>query len=93
MIPLNLAGPDLPIIIVIGLIILLFSGNKLSGLGRNAGKSIREFKEETRGLNTEERDAAGARAAEPETSAGSGEVAGESAPSEATSPDQPHHVS
>lgn len=44
---LNVMGLDLPILIVIAVIVLLFSGNKLAGVGKGAGRAIREFRDET----------------------------------------------
>ncbi len=38
------------IIILIILALLIFGGSRLAGVGKGAGKAIREFKEETEGL-------------------------------------------
>lgn len=43
-------GP-MQLLIVAVVIILLFGTTKLAGLGKSAGRSLREFKEETRGLS------------------------------------------
>lgn len=48
-------GP-MQLLIVAGVIILLFGTKKLAGLGKSAGRSLREFKEETRGLTDGESD-------------------------------------
>lgn len=49
-------GPtELMIILVI--LLLLFGGTKLAGIGKSSGRAIREFKEETKGL-TEQKAAA-----------------------------------
>lgn len=41
----------LPEIIIIGIVlIVLFGGAKLAGLGKSTGRALREFKEETKGL-------------------------------------------
>jgi sec-independent protein translocase protein TatA len=39
--------------VILGLIaLLLFGGSRLAGIGKNAGKAIREFKEETASLRS-----------------------------------------
>ncbi|MFC2641233.1 MAG: twin-arginine translocase TatA/TatE family subunit [Propionibacterium acidifaciens] len=50
---MNLGWQEL--LILLGIVILLFGGTKLAGLGRASGKAIREFKEETEGLNAKKR--------------------------------------
>jgi len=60
MVAMMLAGPDVVIIIVV--VLLLFGGTKLAGLGKSAGRALREFKEETSGLV--EKDAQDAQDAE-----------------------------
>lgn len=47
----SLGGWEWVIIAVVAL--LLFGGSKLEGIGKNAGKAIREFKEETATLKAE----------------------------------------
>jgi len=47
----SLGGWEWVIIAVVAL--LLFGGSKLQGIGKNAGKAIREFKEETATLKAE----------------------------------------
>ena len=48
--PLNLfAGPYDWIILAV-VVLVLFGGTKLAGFGKNAGRAIREFKEETSAL-------------------------------------------
>ncbi|NLT30788.1 MAG: twin-arginine translocase TatA/TatE family subunit [Propionibacterium sp.] len=42
------------LLIILAVALLIFGGTKLAGLGRGAGRAIREFKEETRGLNSDE---------------------------------------
>ncbi len=42
---------DILILAIVALI--LFGGTKLAGFGRNAGKAIREFKEETQSISKE----------------------------------------
>lgn len=46
----NLGGWEWVILAMVAL--LLFGGSRLAGLGRSAGRSIREFKEETAALRT-----------------------------------------
>ena len=58
--------------IIIGVVaLLLFGGTRLAGLGKSAGKAIREFKEETSSLKSEppavEPPARPAEAPQPET--------------------------
>ncbi len=53
----SLGGWEWVILAVIAL--LLFGGSRLAGIGKNAGKAIREFKEETSTLRS------GGNAAEP----------------------------
>ena len=54
--PLALAGlgvPELPIILAV--VLLLFGGTRLAGLGKSSGRALREFKQETRALHDDER--------------------------------------
>lgn len=44
----DLGGSEVIIVIIIALV--LFGGSRLAGLGKSAGRAIREFKEETAGL-------------------------------------------
>ena len=46
-------GPQ-ELIIILVIVLLLFGGTKLAGLGKAAGRSIREFKEETKDLKAED---------------------------------------
>ncbi len=46
---MDLGWQELLIVLLIAL--LVFGGSKLAGLGKASGKAIREFKEETQGLN------------------------------------------
>lgn len=48
----NLGPMELAIIALV--ILLLFGGTKLAGLGKNAGRALREFKEETQALKAGE---------------------------------------
>ena len=45
-------GSEIVILIIAALII--FGGSKLAGLGKGAGRAIREFKEETRAIKADE---------------------------------------
>ncbi len=45
------SGPD-PIILLV-LAVLLFGGSRLAGVGKGAGRALREFKEETASLHAE----------------------------------------
>ncbi|MGK2308384.1 twin-arginine translocase TatA/TatE family subunit [Cutibacterium sp. V970] len=49
MAPLLIAN-DMTIIIIIILALVLFGGSRIAGVGKGAGRAIREFKEETAGL-------------------------------------------
>mgnify|MGYP001619132586 CR=1 FL=1 len=39
------------LLIILIVVVVLFGGSKLAGLGKASGQAIREFKEETKGLN------------------------------------------
>lgn len=62
----NLGPTEIIVIAIVAL--LLFGGTRLAGLGKNAGRSIREFKEETRSIKDDEAKAK-ARAGEVEAPA------------------------
>ena len=47
----NLGPMELVIILVI--VLLLFGGSRLAGLGKSTGRALEEFKEETKGLKGE----------------------------------------
>ena len=49
MAPLLIAN-DMTIIIIVVLALVLFGGSRIAGVGKGAGRAIREFKEETAGL-------------------------------------------
>lgn len=44
-------GSEIVILLIVA--ILIFGGSKLAGLGKGAGRAIREFKEETNSLRSE----------------------------------------
>lgn len=46
-------GP-LELLIILAVVLLLFGGSRLAGIGKSSGRAIREFKEETRALKQEE---------------------------------------
>lgn len=56
MIPMFIQGWEW--LIILALALLLFGGAKLAGVGRSAGRAIREFKEETKGLDAADQAAA-----------------------------------
>lgn len=58
---MDLGWQELLIVLLIAL--LVFGGSKLAGLGRASGKAIREFKEETQGLNEKKAQEAAAQQA------------------------------
>lgn len=43
-------------VVVIVVALVLFGGSRLAGLGKGMGRSIREFKEEVKGLDDEKKD-------------------------------------
>jgi len=47
-------GPSELVIIVI-ILLLLFGGSRLAGLGKSAGRALKEFKEETQGHPADDR--------------------------------------
>lgn len=46
-------GPT-ELLIILAVVLLLFGGSRLAGLGKSSGRAIREFKEETRAAKDEE---------------------------------------
>lgn len=65
MTPLIFGLGPMELIIILVVVLLLFGGSRLAGLGRSSGRAIREFKEETKGLK--EKDAAEKQARAEET--------------------------
>jgi len=45
-------GPT-ELIIILAIVLLLFGGSRLAGLGKSSGRALREFKEETKSLKGE----------------------------------------
>ena len=54
MAPFGLGPTELIIILVI--VLVLFGGARLAGLGKSTGRAIKEFKEETKGLAGDKQD-------------------------------------
>jgi sec-independent protein translocase protein TatA len=51
MIPLAFGGLGVPeLLIILAVVLLLFGGSRLAGLGKSTGRALKEFKEETKGL-------------------------------------------
>jgi len=44
----GLGVPEL--LIILAVVLLLFGGSRLAGLGKSSGRALKEFKEETKGL-------------------------------------------
>jgi sec-independent protein translocase protein TatA len=44
----GLGAPEL--LIILAVVLLLFGGSRLAGLGKSSGRALREFKDETKGL-------------------------------------------
>lgn len=51
---LGLGVPEL--LIILAVLLLLFGGSRLAGLGKSTGRALKEFKEETKGLRSNESD-------------------------------------
>lgn len=52
----GLGVPEL--LIILAVVLLLFGGSRLAGLGKSTGRALKEFKQETRSIN-DEKNAAG----------------------------------
>lgn len=76
---LGLGVPEL--LIILAVVLLLFGGSRLAGIGKSSGRAIREFKEETRGLNEGDKKA--------DTTA-TGATAAETAAVEQPKPEETH---
>jgi sec-independent protein translocase protein TatA len=58
MTPLALGGLGVPeLLIILAVVLLLFGGSRLAGLGKSSGRALREFKEETKSLPNKDRGA------------------------------------
>jgi len=68
--PLALMGLGVPeLVIILVVVLLLFGGTRLAGLGKSSGRALKEFKEETKGLREGDKPAAGAPTTAPPTAA------------------------
>jgi sec-independent protein translocase protein TatA len=55
MIPEAMFGLGVPeLLIILAVVLLLFGGSRLAGLGKSTGRALKEFKEETKGLKSED---------------------------------------
>ena len=53
-IPQAMFGLGVPeLLIILAVVLLLFGGSRLAGLGKSTGRALKEFKEETKGLKSE----------------------------------------
>jgi len=52
---LGLGVPEL--LIILAVVLLLFGGARLAGIGKSTGRAIKEFKEETKGLKEADKPA------------------------------------
>jgi sec-independent protein translocase protein TatA len=60
MIVLAMFGLGVPeLLIILAVVLLLFGGSRLAGLGKSTGRALKEFKEETKGLKAGEKPAPG----------------------------------
>ena len=62
---LGLGVPEL--LIILAVVLLLFGGARLAGIGKSTGRAIKEFKEETRGLKEGDGTAIEPNASRPQT--------------------------
>lgn len=55
MFPQAMFGLGVPeLLIILAVVLLLFGGSRLAGLGKSTGRALKEFKEETKGLKAGE---------------------------------------
>lgn len=45
------------LVIILAIVLLLFGGSRLAGLGKSTGRALKEFKEETKGLRSDSKAA------------------------------------
>jgi sec-independent protein translocase protein TatA len=57
------------LLIILAVILLIFGGTRLAGLGKSSGRALREFKEETKGLKEGSADSASTPAIGPDPGA------------------------
>lgn len=56
MTPLAMFGLGVPeLLIILAVVLLLFGGSRLAGLGKSTGRALKEFKEETKSLKPEDK--------------------------------------
>jgi sec-independent protein translocase protein TatA len=56
MTPLAFGGLGAPeLLIILAVVLLLFGGSRLAGLGKSTGRALKEFKEETKGLRSDQK--------------------------------------
>ena len=54
LLPQAMFGLGVPeLLIILAVVLLLFGGSRLAGLGKSTGRALKEFKEETKGLKSE----------------------------------------
>lgn len=59
MTPLAFGGLGVPeLLIILAVVLLLFGGSRLAGLGKSSGRALREFKEETKTLSGKDKHVA-----------------------------------
>lgn len=75
----GLGVPEL--LIILAVVLLLFGGSRLAGLGKSTGRALKEFKEETKGLKE------GEKGEPPSVQAGGGGTVAPSVPQPAADPD------
>ena len=51
---LGLGVPEL--LIILAVVLLLFGGSRLAGIGKSTGRAIKEFKSETKGISEGDKD-------------------------------------
>ncbi len=61
------------LLIILAVVLLLFGGSRLAGLGKSSGRALREFKEETKGLR--DKDGAAKEGAAKDATAGTSPAA------------------
>ena len=80
--------PGIPeLLIILAVVLLLFGGSRLAGLGKSTGRAIKEFKDETKGLKGDK-----ANPNEPPAVAGPVDVTPTAPPVESYPPAQPPHT-
>ena len=68
MFPQAMFGLGVPeLLIILAVVLLLFGGSRLAGLGKSTGRALKEFKEETKGLKSENPEITGTTTQPPAT--------------------------